>query len=243
MPYLISFAIWTVDIVLTILVYLAVLVCSILFYFSDPKRKLAHAQCFWWADILMWINPFWKFTVRGLENIDPKRTYVIVANHQSLADIVVLYKTRMQFKWIAKASLFQIPFIGWSLTMAKHIRLERGELGSIKQVYRQAAEWLRRDMSVLLFPEGTRRYTDKMNVFQNGAFKLAIKEKVPVLPISIRGTREAIPKGGWVFSTHVHVRLTVLPAIETAFTGAAEFAQLRDRVYGDLERLHNGPDA
>lgn len=91
----------------------------------------------------------------------------------------------MQFKWVAKASLFKVPFIGWSLGLAKHIRLSRGNFSSIKKVYRQAASWLKEGMSVLFFPEGTRSANDEMGQFQNGAFKLAIKEKVPILPVAI----------------------------------------------------------
>jgi 1-acyl-sn-glycerol-3-phosphate acyltransferase len=235
MRYIISLVIWIGSTLLTILLYFVVLAVVVLLYPFDRKKKAAHAQCFWWATCLIWMNPFWKLKVTGLENIDHKRTYVVVANHQSLADIIVLYKTRMQFKWVAKESLFKIPFIGWCLSLIKHIKLMRGEFGSIKQVYRQAAEWLRKDMSVLMFPEGTRSYTDKMNVFQNGAFKLAIREKKPVLPISIRGTREAIPKGGWVFKTKVSATLTVLPAIETTGISPGDFAQLRDLVYAKLE--------
>lgn len=77
--------------------------------------------------------------MRGLENIDPHQTYVMVANHESLADIVVMYKTRMQFKWAAKRSLLKIPFIGGLLWAGKHILLSRGEFESIKSVYREAA--------------------------------------------------------------------------------------------------------
>jgi len=177
------------------------------------------------------MNPFWRLNVRGLENIDRNKTYVIIANHQSMADIAVLYKTHMQFKWVSKDSLFRVPFIGWCLSLTKHISLERGEFTSIKKVYREAAGWLRKDMSVLFFPEGTRSDTGQMNVFQNGAFKLAIKEKKPILPICIRGTREAIPKGSWIFKAKVNVALTVLPPIDTSALNPADFARLRDMVF------------
>ena len=71
-----------------------------------------HAQCFWWSDALISLNPYWKISVKGLENIDPSRTYVIVANHQSLGDIVIIYQTHMYFKWVAKEELLKLPFIG-----------------------------------------------------------------------------------------------------------------------------------
>jgi len=223
---------------LTILLFFIVFFVVVILFPFDKKRKVAHAQCFWWASCVIGLNPFWKVRVEGLENIDRAKTYVVIANHQSLADIVVLYKTHMQFKWVSKKILFKIPFIGWCLSLTKHIKLERGDFSSIKKLYRQAGEWLRRDMSVLFFPEGTRSDSDAMNAFQNGAFKLAIKEKKPILPICIRGTREAIPKGSWIFSTKVCATLTVLPAIDTHSLNPGDFGALRDMVFARITALN-----
>jgi 1-acyl-sn-glycerol-3-phosphate acyltransferase len=235
MKSILSIIIWIVSSVLTIILFFVSLFFTIILFPFDKKRKIVHAQCFWWADAVAGFNPFWDVRVYGLENIDPKRTYVITANHQSLADIVVIYKTRMQFKWVAKESLFKVPFIGWCLFLGRHIKLARGEFGSIKKIYREAAGWLRKDMSVLFFPEGTRSLTDNMNEFQSGAFKLAIKEKKPVLPISIKGTREAIPKGDWIFKTKVRGVVKILPPIETKDFSPGDFKQLRDLVYNQLK--------
>ncbi len=231
---LLSIVIWVVGSTLTILLFFAMLGTVILFPF-DRKRKFAHAQCFWWADAVIALNPHWKISASGLENIDKNKTYVVVANHQSLADIVILYKTRMQFKWVAKESLFKVPFIGWSLALAKHIKLSRGKFASIKKVYREAANWLRDDVSVLFFPEGTRSSSEEMRSFQNGAFKLAIKEHVPILPISIEGTGNAIPKGSWIFTMKVPGSLKVLPPIDTSQFKASDFAALSDMVRSALE--------
>ncbi len=229
-----SIGIWVYDIVLTMTLFFVVLFYWFFLYPFDKKRKVAHSQCFWWSDAVISLNPFWKLRVEGLENIDHKKTYVVIANHESMADIVVLYKTRMQFKWVAKESLFKVPFIGWCLSLTRHIKLSRGEYSSIKKVYREAAEWLRRGMSVLFFPEGTRSDTFEMNAFQNGAFKLAIKERKPVLPICIKGTRDAISKGSWIFKSKVSVSVIVLPPVETSFFGPGDFAKLRDIVFDQI---------
>lgn len=235
-----SIFIWTAGTILTVLLYLAMLLVIAVTFPFDKQRRLVHAQCFWWSDAVISLNPYWKMHVSGLENIDPKKTYVVVANHQSMADIVIMYQTKMQFKWVAKDDLFKLPVLGWELSLAKHIRLERGDFSSIKKVYRQAAEWLRSGMSVLFFPEGTRSETGDMKDFQNGAFKLAIKEKVPVLPIYIHGTGDAIPKGGRIFSTTAEVKLKVLPAVDTSNFQAGDFAKLRDMVRGQLENAARG---
>ena len=107
------------------------------------RAKLVHAQCFWWSDALIALNPFWKLKVEGLENIDPLKTYVIVANHQSLADIIIIYQIRIYFKWVAKRELLKLPFIGGLLWVNDHVLLSREEMSSIKEVYRKAAEWLK----------------------------------------------------------------------------------------------------
>ena len=109
------------------------------------------------------------------------------------------------------------------------------EFGSIKKVYREAAGRLRSNVPVLFFPEGTRSSTDEMGEFQNGAFKLAIKEKRPILPVYMGGTREAIPKGGWIFKAKVSGRLVVLPPIDTSDMGPADFEKLSDTVKQQLK--------
>lgn len=230
MKAIISVFIWIGSILITILLFFVVLVLTILLFPFDKNKKITHAQCFWWSDAVIGLNPFWKVKVSGLENLDPQKTYVIIANHQSMADIAVLYQLKSQFKWVAKASLFNVPFIGWCLSLIKHIKLKRGNFSSIKEIYHEASNWLRRDMSVLFFPEGTRSSDGRMGDFQNGAFKLAIKEKKPVLPVCIKGASDAMPKGSWIFKVNVAVTVKVLPEIATDGFGPGEFSSLRDTV-------------
>lgn len=235
MNFILSILIWAAGAAITAATYIASLAIKYAPFPVRDREKLLHAQCFWWSDALLALNPFWKIRVEGLGNIDHARTYVIVANHQSLADIIIVYQSKMYFKWVAKKSLLKLPFIGGLLALNDHIMLTRDELGSIKEVYREAVNRLRSGIPVLFFPEGTRSGSDEMGQFKNGAFKLAIKERLPVLPIFIGGTREAIPKGGFVFRTKVAGRLAVLPAIETKDMKPADFESLRDLVRARLK--------
>lgn len=223
-----SLVVWIVGIILTTILFFVMALLSIILYPFDRKRKIVHAQCFWWADAVTALNPYWDVKVAGLENVDYHKKYIIVSNHQSLADIVLMYKTKMQFKWVAKDSLFKIPVLGWNLLLARHIRLQRGDFSSIKKVYREAIEWLRNGISVVFFPEGTRSSNQGMGEFQNGAFKLAIKEKVPVLPIMIEGAKDALPKGSWRFTTKVSILIKVLPPIDTSIYSPVDYSRLRD---------------
>lgn len=231
MKIVLSVLIWLLVAVMSVLVFLASSFMAVFLFPFDRDRKTVHTFGYWWADGILAANPFWSLKVTGLENIDPHKTYVIVANHQSIFDIALLYKTHMQFKWIAKENLFSIPIFGWNMSMAKHVKIARGERSSIKQAYDQAAGWLKKGISVLFFPEGTRSVTNELNTFKNGAFKLAIQEKKSILPISISGTRDIIPRGSFILKKAEAVcTLKVLPAIETKDLLPEDFARLKDVV-------------
>jgi 1-acyl-sn-glycerol-3-phosphate acyltransferase len=209
-----SVAIWTSIFLMTIMLFLVMLATTAITLPFDKRRKLQHSLCYWWSDAVIHMNPYWRVEVQGLENIDKDRTYVAVANHQSMADIVLLFQTRMQFKWIAKDSLFRIPFLGWCLSLAGHVRLARNKVSSIRRAYREASVWIDNGVSMMFFPEGTRSDTGEVGAFHAGAFKLARKKKVAVLPIAIQGTARAMPKGAWMFTPEGTISMTVLPCLE-----------------------------
>lgn len=232
---LMSCIIWFVGSVITILVFLSILFCAVILYPFDKMRKIAHAHGFLWSDLLIALNPYWDIEINGLENIDKTKVYVIVANHQSIADIILLYKTKIQFKWIANEYLFKLPILGWGMLITKHIKLKKGKLESIKNAYLEASDWLKNGMSITLFPEGTRSNGYGLKEFQNGAFKLAIKEQVPILPISIKGTGDAIPRGTWLFTTKVSGGFKVLEPVDTVGASPDDFEKIRDLVRSRIE--------
>ena len=212
--FMASTMIWALTSLITILLFLAMLLVTAVTFPFDTKRLLQNYLCFWWSDAIIGVNPYWKVTVKGLEKIDHDRSYVIVANHQSIADVVLLFQTRIQFKWIAKSSLFRVPFLGWCMSLARHVCLRRAKLSSVRRAYQEASAWIDEGISVAFFPEGTRSTSGEMEGFYNGAFKLALKKNVAVLPIAIRGTSNAMPKGKWLFNPGGAINLTVLPALE-----------------------------
>jgi len=149
----------------------------------------------------------------------------------------VLSNLPREMKWLAKRSLFQIPWIGWAFRLVGDIPVERGDAASAAVVMQQARDYLAHGMSVMIFPEGTRSRDGQLLPFKAGAFKLALDAGVPILPIAISGTAQGMPKGSpWVRPTNIVVR--VLEPIPTAGLVSKEGAGSRDEVRA-LTRLRD----
>jgi 1-acyl-sn-glycerol-3-phosphate acyltransferase len=175
--------------------------------------------------------PFWRIRIDGSW---PRQrgAFVVVANHQSFLDIFVLSNIPHEMKWVAKRSLFKIPWVGWCFYLSGDIPVDRGEATSALAVMARAKRYLDRGMSVMMFPEGTRGREGRMLPFKSGAFKLAIEAGVPVLPIAISGTAQGMPKGSpWVRPARIHVQ--ILDPV-TGF-GDGDVTRLRDEVRARIE--------
>lgn len=179
----------------------------------DPRLCVLHLYSCFWGSLYIWINPFWSIRISGRERIDAGKTYVMVSNHQSLVDILLAYRLFVHFKWVAKSELFRVPFVGWNMVLNRYIGLKREDTVSIRQMMADCRNALKSGSSVFLFPEGTRSEDGQIKPFKAGAFMLAKKEKVPILPIAIDGTAQAIPKGRLVVSGNRALSLHVLPEI------------------------------
>ena len=175
------------------------------------------------------VNPAWRVRVEGAFPADPRRPYVVVSNHQSNADIPVISRLPWEMKWVGKAELFRIPIAGWMMRLAGDLAVDRGEGRSRAAVLVKARDVLARRCSVMFFPEGTRSKDGRVLPFTDGAFRLAIKAGVPVLPLAVEGTMGALPKHDWRFGT-ADIRLAVLPPVSTDGLTAADTVALRERV-------------
>lgn len=136
-----------------------------------------------------------KSTVQTADNIDWSRPYVICVNHQSQLDITLLFANLpVAIRFLAKRDLFYIPIFGWSLALTRFIPVDRGRTEKARRSIERAAERIRRGPSLVVFPEGTRTPDGSIRPFKSGAFILAIKAQVPILPVSIKGTHDMLPK-------------------------------------------------
>jgi len=177
------------------------------------------------------VNPFWKVRIEGVERVsDPRNPYVVVANHQSMADIPVISCLPWEMKWVAKEVLFRTPVVGYLMRLAGDIPVRRGDPESREHVLERAAWYLRHRCSVIFFAEGTRSRDGRIQPFKRGAFELAIREQVPVLPLAVDGAYRCLPKHGWQFEACEVIHLAVLPPVDTHGLTLEDEPRLREEV-------------
>jgi 1-acyl-sn-glycerol-3-phosphate acyltransferase len=222
--------VWSVIALSTLLVWITLILCWPLSITLDRKRTLGMPVANLWGKTIFTLNPFWHIKIYGKGHIQKGKSYVLAANHASMSDIICLYCMGKHFRWVAKESLFKIPFFGWAMSLLGYIRLRRGEHGSIRDSFENSKRCLHENVSVLYFPEGTRSATGKLGSFKNGAFKLALQTQKPIVPIVLTGTKDILPKGGKIFSNRVNVKIRILKPIPTTGYRENQFAELRELV-------------
>jgi 1-acyl-sn-glycerol-3-phosphate acyltransferase len=167
--------------------------------------------------------------VSGLEQLDPKGTYVFVSNHQSIYDIPILFwSLPHQLRIIAKASLGNVPMIGWHLRRTGHMLVDRSRPDRAR-IFGWASRLTMNGLSLILFPEGTRSRDGRVARFKGGSFYLALEGGLPVVPLSIVGSRHVMLKGR--LATYPgRVRLVVHPPIDTTGMEGADPRAFAERV-------------
>jgi len=185
------------------------------------------------------LNPLWHFRVTGTMPVNPRQPYVVVSNHESFADILLISHLPWEMKWLSKIEILRIPVLGWIMRIAGDIPVERGTRVSAAKAMRRCLEVLKGGMAIIIFPEGTRSTTGELLPFKDGAFRLAIDAGVPILPLVVHGTSTALPKHGWrVGRSDAEVR--VLLPIETAGLSHKEIPALKQRVRDLIQETRRG---
>ncbi|NNE69900.1 MAG: 1-acyl-sn-glycerol-3-phosphate acyltransferase [Rhodothermales bacterium] len=182
------------------------------------------------GSVMTRVNPVWRVRVSGYRPSDPRLPYMVVGNHQSAADIPVFSRLPWDMKWIGKQSLFKLPLLGRMMHLSRDIPVDRSSRMSRARVLGEASKRLKLRSSVMIMPEGTRTPDGSVGAFNEGAFRLAIKLGVPILPVAVEGTFDALPKDDWRFGDRQEIKLHVFEPIPVEGLGAADAHALQERV-------------
>lgn len=173
-----------------------------------------------------------KLTADGLENVEPGRSYIVMANHRSMYDIPVLHYLLgrgRDLRWIGKQEVLRVPVFGWAYRMSRHVAIDRENRAAAIETLKRAAKESRAGVSFVIMPEGTRSTTGELLPFKRGGFHLALDTGLPILPVAILGSDALMRKGSWLIlpgAIHVSVR----PVVETRDFGRERINDLVERV-------------
>lgn len=188
---------------------------------------------------------FLRIKVYGRENLDPKQSYVFVANHQGAFDIWAIYGyLGHKFKWLMKKSLENVPLVGFTCKVCGHVFVDDSSVAGIKQTIADAEKMLSQGMSVVIFPEGSRTHDGHMIPFKRGAFMLAAEFGLPVVPITINGAFDAMPRSSYNI-TPGRITLTIHKPIyqpENGFNTKKLMAECRQAINSALVSKYQDAD-
>jgi 1-acyl-sn-glycerol-3-phosphate acyltransferase len=220
---------WATFALVCAVMFFGATVCFVLTVAFDRRRVVQHLYSCFWAQIMFYLTPFWRLDIEGRGKLPWHGPAVLVSNHESLGDILVLFGLYRPFKWVSKAEVFKAPFLGWNMHYNGYVPLVRGDKESIKEMMRRCHAWLERGAPILMFPEGTRSPDGEVKAFKDGAFRLSIEAGCPLYPIVLTGTADTLPKHGLLVKPDARCRVRVLDPIDpAAFEGDVE--RLRDHV-------------
>jgi 1-acyl-sn-glycerol-3-phosphate acyltransferase len=216
MEYLKSIIVWFIGLSVLIAFFPITLFIWLIVFPFDHKRTITHWLLVYQGLLISRIIPIWKIDISGREKAVKGTTFVIISNHQSILDILLLSCLRYKFKWISKMENKKVPVLGWYLRMADYIIVDRGNEESKAEMLDKSYRCLKKGISIMIFPEGTRSADNEIGLFKRGAFQLAIQAQVPILPVLIDGTGGILPKHGYVFGSGHYIKIRVLDPVMPA---------------------------
>ncbi|MBK7860149.1 MAG: 1-acyl-sn-glycerol-3-phosphate acyltransferase [Archangiaceae bacterium] len=209
----------------------------------DRNGRVLHLYSCFWAMTYVYVNPGWSFRVDHRDRLPWRGPAVLVSNHQSAGDILVLFGLYRPYKWVSRASTFKAPFLGWNMSLNRYVALTRGDKDSIAKMMIECERWLDRGVPVLLFAEGTRSPDGEVKAFKDGAFRLSINKSCPVIPIVVEGTGKTLPKNALDVSPRGDLVVKVLEPVHPEGFGGDVTAlreHVREKIVAELAALRAG---
>jgi 1-acyl-sn-glycerol-3-phosphate acyltransferase len=241
MDILKSIVVWLLGIVIILIFYPVTFIIWLLVLPFDRDRVVVHWLLIYQAIVISYLMPIWRINIRGREKAKPGTTYVIICNHQSILDILIVCCLRYRYKWISKIEVNSMPILGWYLKMADYITVDRGDRESKDKMIVEAYNCLKKAISIMIFPEGTRSADKQIGFFKRGAFQLAISTGIPILPVLMDGTGEVLPKHGVIFGGFHNIDIRVLEPVSPESFGTDDCdilaAKFQEMMKEELKKL------
>ncbi len=216
--------------------------CTLLF---DRRLVVLHQFTSFWAYLYIWTMPAWSVSIQGRHKIRKGAIYIVVSNHQSQLDILIAFGLFFHFKWVSKAEIFKLPLIGWNMVLNRYIKIKRGDRESIQKMLEKCEKAIAQGSSIFFFPEGTRSKNGLLKPFKPGAFLLAKKMKIPILPIAINGSKNALPKHSLNFHGKHKIEIKVLDEIPYGVFKALNIDEIaeyvRDKISAHIDEHIKSP--
>jgi 1-acyl-sn-glycerol-3-phosphate acyltransferase len=229
MDVLKSIVIWLIGIVCLLVFFPVTLFAWLLTLPFDRNRVVVHWLLVLQSCVISYLVPIWRIRIRGRKKGKPGSTYVIICNHQSILDILIINCIRYRYKWISKAELAGVPILGWYLTMADYLTVDRSDRDSKDKLLLDAYQFLKKGISIMIFPEGTRSADNEISYFKRGAFQLAISCQLPILPVVLDGTGNILPKHGHIFRGFHTIDLKILDPVGPESFGTGDANELAEK--------------
>ena len=235
---LFSVYVWLLIITVTLIISPIFTLVWVLTVFFDKRLIALHYLANFWGSLFTVLVPGWKVNIIGKEKLNNKAK-IIVANHQSQEDILLIYRLGVPFRWISKAAMFKVPFYGWLMYLKGDIKLHRSSKSSIMKMMKDAEKVLEKGCILTIFPEGTRSKTDSIGNFKEGAFKLAQNMKIPIVPVVIYGTGNEFIYPNGMFKGKHNITLKVLDEIPYSEFENSKIKELAKQVRSLIETERN----
>ena len=241
MKALLSVFFYLLVVVFTLVYFVVFAVVFALTVLFDRKRTVIHWLSRVWTYVYFRLIPGWKVQVEGLEYVDRTKSWVIVVNHQSMVDIPLMYVLPLEFKWVAKSGVYKWPIFGWVMRMHGDIGIERGTAGGVKKMIHEGRKWLGMGLSIIVFPEGHRSPDLEIHRFKEGAFVMAQRAGVGILPCVADGSGRS--SDGWKIRFGNRFRVRMLSPVSAEEVAAADVkeltVQMHDRMVAEYEKIRN----
>jgi 1-acyl-sn-glycerol-3-phosphate acyltransferase len=236
-----SIVVWLIGIIIILFFFPITFLAWLIALPFDRNRVVVHWLLVYQGLIISYLVPIWKINIEGREKAVPGTTYVIICNHQSILDILIVNCLRYRYKWISKIEVTTVPILGWYLKMADYLIVDRGDKDSKEKMMGEAYECLKKEISIMIFPEGTRSADNEIAFFKRGAFVLALSTKKPILPVILDGTGGVLPKHGLIFGGFHNIKIRVLDPVQPEDFGTDDYevlsAKFQDMYKSELQKM------